>query len=544
MAFTATTHWEIETAGDDTNNGGGFDTGVAGFPTDGAATVANTASPVFTSASYTFVAGDVGAWIYIKSGTNWTVGWYKVASVSAGAATLNGTIGQAVVLSAPSTIVGCATVASPTGATWGIDYSQSASSRVTFTDMIIGGTTTQFTSSLNPVGKNFVGNIISVTSGTGFTVQRVAVVSTSGTTATCDKSLGTGASSGGNGRLGGALASPGLAASLRVAGNTCWINSGTYSITSASTNISGGCVSDATGGAVLTWEGYGSVRGDLGTAPILQASGAISTFTLFAVTGASTAGFLMRNITVDGASKTSSQGFSFARRGVVYKCRAINCSNIGFSVSAATHTFIICTATNITGGAGAFNTASAGIQAFGCEAYSNTVPGFNSLICADCLSYNNSGASSDGFILFSNNANVNCTAYGNGRDGFRSGIDAGAFINCIAEANTGFGFGGAGSARASYSLINCAGYNNTGGNRDPNFTGPVISFVTGSGSFFTNAAGTDFSLNNNAGAGAAARAAGIPGPSPTGTSTGYLDLGPFQHADPAKILLNPSLEGL
>ncbi len=63
-------------------NGGGFDTGVAGFPTDGAATVATSSAPVFTSASYNFVAGDVGAWIYIKSGTNWTAGWYQITVVS------------------------------------------------------------------------------------------------------------------------------------------------------------------------------------------------------------------------------------------------------------------------------------------------------------------------------------------------------------------------------------------------------------------------------------------------------------------------------
>jgi predicted transcriptional regulator len=34
-----------------------------------------------STASYNFVAGDVGAWVYIASGTNWTPGWYKIARI-------------------------------------------------------------------------------------------------------------------------------------------------------------------------------------------------------------------------------------------------------------------------------------------------------------------------------------------------------------------------------------------------------------------------------------------------------------------------------
>src|SRR5437764_1651098 len=73
MAFTSSTYWDVRSTASSTN-AGGFDTGVSGFPTDGAATSANTSAPVFTSASYTFVAGDVGAQVYIASGTNWIAG--------------------------------------------------------------------------------------------------------------------------------------------------------------------------------------------------------------------------------------------------------------------------------------------------------------------------------------------------------------------------------------------------------------------------------------------------------------------------------------
>src|SRR5580700_6581245 len=94
MSLSANVQWEVRTTGND-SNGGGFDPSVAGFATDGAATAANTPSPVFTSASYSFVAGDVNAWLFIQAGTNWTPGWYQIASVSGGAATLTAGVGQA-----------------------------------------------------------------------------------------------------------------------------------------------------------------------------------------------------------------------------------------------------------------------------------------------------------------------------------------------------------------------------------------------------------------------------------------------------------------
>jgi len=514
-------------------NGGGFDTGVAGFPTDGAATVANTSAPVFTSASYNFVAGDVGAWIYIKSGTSWTPGWYKIASVASNAATLNGTIGAAVLAAGtPTTVVGCATVASPTSATWGIDYSQGTAGQVAFTDILVGAVTTTFTSVLKPVGKNYIGNIINVTSGA--TVQRVAVVSTSTITATVDKTLGTAAQVG-VGTLGGPLGSPGQASLLRVASNLAWIKSGTYSITSATTNIPQGCVSDAVGGAVKTWEGYGTVRGDLGTAPILQAS-AVSTATLFAVTSGSTAGSIIRNITFDGASLTSIQGFNCSRRGELYKLTGKNCTNTGLSIGSG-YIAVLCSATGCsTQTAFTLGTSSA----FFCESYSNTVAGFTcsgaSGTFVNCLSYANTGSSSDGFGLAANSGCFNCAAYGNGRDGFRYSSESGTALNCIAEGNgvtaTGAGFNATSAAiGAAVMLLNCGVFGNTANssvNISANITGPQIGTVTATSTFFVVATSNNFALNNVTTGGALARAAGIPGVFPSGTTTGLQDIGAAQ----------------
>ncbi len=57
--------------------------------------------------------------------------------------------------------------------------------------------------------------------------------------------------------------------------------------------------------------------------------------------------------------------------------------------------------------------------------------------------------------------------------------------------------------------------------------------VTLTGSPYTNAGSGDFSLNNTAGAGAAVRAHAFPGTFSGISTTGYLDGGPTQHADPA-----------
>src|SRR5204862_226565 len=51
----------------------------------------------------------------------------------------------------------------------GTDYSQQDAAQITYTDLVIGGTTTQLTSAANPFTSAHVGNTINVTGGTGFT---------------------------------------------------------------------------------------------------------------------------------------------------------------------------------------------------------------------------------------------------------------------------------------------------------------------------------------------------------------------------------------
>lgn len=313
MAISSSCIWSVLSGGDSAA-GGGFVTGAGSKATDLAATSATGNSPVVTSASYTFVANDVNHWLYVAAGANWTPGFYKIASVNAGAATLSAAIGAASVYDSttntyiPNTVAGCATVASPTGGTWAINYSLKTTAGFTFTDLVIdGATNTDATSVANPITVAMIGNVLNVTSGTGFTVQRVSLNSIpSGVIGRFDKSLGTLGSTGGNGKMGAAFdqARAGVAvnadANVGADGQQLWIGAGTYT---SATNINLG----------KEWivRGYNTVPGDidpdtdaLTNAPVWRVSAGVTPISL------STASqpCCIYNIIFDGNSVASSSG--------------------------------------------------------------------------------------------------------------------------------------------------------------------------------------------------------------------------------------------
>src|SRR3990172_522671 len=77
-----------------------------------------------------------------------------------------------------------------TGAS-GTDRSQQAAAQIAYTDLVIGGTTTELTSAAFPFSAAEVGNILNVTGGTGFTTGWYQVVSVAAGVATKDWSVGT-----------------------------------------------------------------------------------------------------------------------------------------------------------------------------------------------------------------------------------------------------------------------------------------------------------------------------------------------------------------
>ena len=214
MALSAYAIWEVRSLGSD-NNSGGFDPD---------ATMKNTLSssngtsstPTVTASDYTFVSGDIGYHLYIKSGTSWNPGWYLITSISSGSAVLNAASGQFIkanlVLSSSN---GIGSTNSLSSGTWAIDYSQNNSARVSFTDLYLNSTTT-CSSVANPITSAMIGNTIRIISGSGFTAGAYVINSTSGVIAQLDRAAGTSLSSNGVANLGGALGTPytGLSSSI------------------------------------------------------------------------------------------------------------------------------------------------------------------------------------------------------------------------------------------------------------------------------------------------------------------------------------------
>jgi hypothetical protein len=265
MALSAANHYEVRADATANNvNGGGFNPTNANMFTDLTtdSNTANTASPVVSSASYNFAAGDVGALLYIKSGTNWTPGWYKIASVASNKATLNAAVGAATLFATRglNTVVGCATVGTPTNGTFSIDYSSLTAAILNAkTDGAASGTTTFTGSSFT---KAMVGNLLHITVGGGLSVGWYEIVSfTNATTVVLDRNPGTGSSA--TYYVGGALS---LNSTLDddffdtlIAGATVWVNAtgGTVAIGEAVDFANQGSNQFIT----IVW-GFASVRGD------------------------------------------------------------------------------------------------------------------------------------------------------------------------------------------------------------------------------------------------------------------------------------------
>jgi hypothetical protein len=457
VAIASTTVWEVRSASPAAaTNGGGFDVGNASMDNTITATLATSASPVITWTNYTFASTDVGMLLFIKSGTNWIPGWYPIAGVgvaagvSAGQAVLNAAAG-AVQLYGGATIlntaVGCATTASPTAGTGSIDYTQSSTSTgvwttsagIALTAIGNAGTATQITTASPAVGVNWIGNMIYVATGSGFTTsQRVQVSSVAAGVATIASNSGTlgGTSlSGGTGTLGGACLTIGdpIAATSNtamVSSNRVFVNAGSGYTISASIACS---VTGVTPSKTVppNWvTGYGTYRGD-GVQPVITLSG--STLDGFNPT---TTGWRIENFKINCAAQTASRGISSSNQFMhFYNIWATNFTAYGIYNSGYEGTTHYC---QVTGGTSA---ATAGIYQTGagvvidqCYVHDNACSGINIGVYSaitNCIVANNTGTTSDGIITATAIALVrNCTVYGNERHGINN---AGLFGSIISS---------------------------------------------------------------------------------------------------------------
>lgn len=418
----------------------------------------------------------------------------------------------------------------------GTDRSQSDAAYQAYTDIVIGGTTTQATSVAHAFDATTPGNIINITGGVGCTVQRVQAVSQADGVVTFDKSLGTAASTC-TGNLGGSLLTVGLAVSLSTNFNTIHIKSGTYTFTStAAFNNS----------YETTMIGFQTTHKDFGTRPLITT--ATNSTPLIQVDGNSGVVSIFANINFSNTAAVRALGIS--KIGGAHSGRFYRCSFDGFSEAIGTTTlwtsYLSLTEVEIKNSTGnGINSRSlveisdsyihdnggAGVYLGSLSVSSKFVVRLSRSIFA-----NNDGG---GFVQANGNVYSQILEakdnvfYGNGADGIQSGAVNGATPSMLIDlsgnifyGNTLYGIDNPVSPIISgLNRANAYGANGT----DPRLNMPEgVGDVTLTEDPFTNAAAGDYSLNSAAGGGALLKGMGYPGVFPGGTTTGHLDIGAVQ----------------
>lgn len=367
-----------------------------------------------------------------------------------------------------------------------------------------------------------VGNILYFAGGTGSItpVWRQVMSRTNTTTIVLDAAIA--ASTGMTMNIGGALASPAVACANNVDGNIIYVkyNVTPFAITSASLNVSGGCLRNLNYySAIVGYDSTRTVNNRDTNRPTLQANGIASASIVEVVR-------VIANIIVDGNNLAGIAGFNPPNK--VFNCKAFNCKANGFSGGDC----YWCEATNCTG-YGFYSLT----LCCGCISHNNVGYGFGVQIAMWCKAWANTIS---GFYQVPNYCTcINSISYANAGNGFDSLGRQASFINCHTESNTGAGY----VVDGVTTLWSCAAYSNTGGNSSgiPSPLSDVLTIL--SSTAFINAAGGNFALNNTIGGGASLRVASYQiNNLPIGSTTiSYLDIGVAQHQDsPSSIVVNVS----
>jgi hypothetical protein len=441
----------------------------------------------------------------------------------------------------------------------GVDYSLQNGTQVNVNNSTITATTTgansnvlTFTAGYTPSAAD-VGNIFRATAGTNINAGAYEITGWTSTTWTVSgaSNLTTagGAGSAITGVMGGALASPGQAATLAVNQNTVFVKQATYTITSTA-NGSGGRPSVSTG---VTWIGYATNRYPFNTdtRPTLQTNA--NGLTAWTQSGGGNNGASLQNLILDNGSNTGGLGLSISsgpfliwnvkannfQAGIsastanidIYYCEANGFSTIGIDAQQQS-TVMYCTAhsTNATGGLIGVRLATSASTAHcvGCVAYLGDTgsAGANTGISAV------NGAVIDRCDSYVSSSNASSAAYS-----IASGRNPVVLSGCVGWCPNGTDFS---KTSASCSLmIDCAGHSlasggiNLGSGTADWQTGEIQGYQTLTTDPFTNASGLDFSRNATAGGGAALAANGFPGSTAAtqlpGLSTlSYPDIGAAQ----------------
>ena len=439
----------------------------------------------------------------------------------------------------------------------GTDYSQqdaknTTGNNISTTDAVAAGTTT-ITSATASFTSAIVGNVIYFQGGTGAiaAVWRECTVFTNSTTITIDASIAV--STGMTMNIGGALLTLQTAATSMVTSNKVFVKIGTYTRT-ATTTFSAASADTSNTVPPNRLIGYSTTRADNGRPTI-----ALSTNTGLTGLKFTTYGWEIRNFIVDCASLGTSTGIDIGG-GLTQlsNCKVSNFTLRGIQGAAAGQNIIF--ENEVTGGTSA---ASAAINSTGSGSviaenyvHDNACPGViaGGATVIHNLCDTNTGASSDGIRITggeSGGAILNNSVYNSGRDGIRASnnvLFAVSLVwNNILSTNGAYGLTAitTNGIGAMPSFDGNAFFSNTSGTRFAGDDTGSVNAINGVSPYsnvrdviltadpFTNAAAGDFSLNTTTGGGAACRAAGFPGLFPGGLTTGSLDIGAAQHADPA-----------
>lgn len=395
----------------------------------------------------------------------------------------------------------------------GTDYTQQTTAQATGT---VTSATTTVTATTSIFTAAMVGNYI-----TDGTTYKEITAFTSGTIVTVDSAPSWTAATI---YVGGAMASPGKAAGVIVAGNICWIKSGSYTISISTDNVSGGRYRPAGGASALAFTrllGYQTTRGDrTGTRPAIGVS--VSYAGGYAVY---TDGNFMsvENVNVDGSGAAAGfigfSGNNVTRQYFTDSCKASNCTT-GFSTL---NNVSRCYAVSCTTG------FSVIVAADNCESLNHTGSGFANSGCSFCKA-STSGGSAKGFNGCTRY--YHCTANGGAAGIFLDqNFGPQVVVDCLAS-NATVGIDGAATAWSGW-ISNNAIYNCTTA-RSSTALARILreeNTVTLTADPYVSVGTDNLALNNTPGGGAACRAAGIPGVFPGGATTGYLDIGAVQHQD-------------
>lgn len=269
----------------------------------------------------------------------------------------------------------------------GTDRSQQDSPWASGTNLTVDGTTNTdvLPDGYTPVTAD-VGNVIQISAGTGFTTGFFEITSIVSGKWRLNASPAAAGNSGGTWRMGGALASPGKAAACVPDACDAWsifIQQGTYLITSATPNVSGGTIQRSAGNWYRSIVGYSSTHRDNAVSgrPVLRASGIASGTILDLVRWIRC---VAANLEIDGASLGVS-GLVVTTDSTGCCLRNVYQHHTASGVKTQGGTVIDCVINSNTSGNGFDFGAFTAL--YRCESYASAGYGFVGFgVCIECIS--------------------------------------------------------------------------------------------------------------------------------------------------------------